>query len=285
MSAQAPIRRITVPQIAARKGAQPAAQSAAQSAVKPAAEPIVALTAYTAPMAALVDAHADLILVGDSLGMVVHGMPSTLGVTLEMMILHGQAVMRGSSRALVVIDMPFGSYEESPAQAFRNAARVMAETGCAAVKLEGGAQMAETIAFLTSRGIPVMAHIGLTPQATNVMGGFKTQGRDESTWPAHLADAQAVAEAGAFALVVEGVTQALADRITDSVTIPTIGIGASARCDGQILVLDDMLGLTGRVPRFVRKFGDLAADADAAIAAYAAAVRDRSFPAEDHVYR
>lgn len=273
MSAQAPIRRITVPQIAARKGAQPPA------------EPIVALTAYTAPMAALVDAHADLILVGDSLGMVVHGMPSTLGVTLEMMILHGQAVMRGSSRALVVIDMPFGSYEEGPAQAFRNAARVMAETGAAAVKLEGGAQMAETIAFLTSRGIPVMAHIGLTPQATNVMGGFKTQGRDESTWPAHLADAQAVAEAGAFALVIEGVTQALADRITDSVTIPTIGIGASARCDGQILVLDDMLGLTGRVPRFVRRFGDLAADAEAAIAAYAAAVRDRSFPAQDHVYR
>lgn len=269
MSAQAPIRRITVPQITARKGA----------------EPIVALTAYTAPMAALVDAHAEVILVGDSLGMVVHGLPSTLGVTLEMMILHGQAVMRGSSRALVVIDMPFGSYEESPGQAFRNAARVMAETGCAAVKLEGGAAMAETIAFLTGRGIPVMAHIGLTPQATNVLGGFKTQGRDESTWPAHLADAKAVAEAGAFSVVIEGVTEPLADRITDSVAIPTIGIGASARCDGQILVLDDMLGLSGRVPRFVREFGNLGTSAAEAIAAYAAAVKDRSFPAEAHVYR
>lgn len=269
MSAQAPIRRITVPHITARKGA----------------EPIVALTAYTAPMAALVDAHAEVILVGDSLGMVVHGLPSTLGVTLEMMILHGQAVMRGSSRALVVIDMPFGSYEESPGQAFRNAARVMAETGCAAVKLEGGAGMAETIAYLTARGIPVMAHIGLTPQATNVLGGFKTQGRDESTWPAHLADAKAVAEAGAFSVVIEGVTEPLADRITDSVAIPTIGIGASARCDGQILVLDDMLGLSGRVPRFVREFGNLGTSAAEAIAAYAAAVKDRSFPAEDHVYR
>ncbi|WP_265500972.1 3-methyl-2-oxobutanoate hydroxymethyltransferase [Paracoccus beibuensis] len=269
MSAQAPVKRVTVPQIMQAKGATP----------------LVALTAYTAPMAALVDAHADIILVGDSLGMVVHGMTSTVGVTLEMMILHGKAVMRGSQRAMVVIDMPFGSYEESPEQAFRNAARVMAETGCGAVKLEGGSRMAPTIRFLVDRGIPVMAHVGLTPQSTNVMGGFKTQGRDQSSWPAHLTDARAVAEAGAFSVVVEGVMEALADRMTETVVIPTIGIGASARCDGQILVLDDMLGLSGRVPRFVRKFGDLGSRADEAIADYAAAVRDRSFPAEAQVYR
>lgn len=269
MSAQAPVKRITVPQIAERKGGTP----------------IVALTAYTAPLAALVDQHAEVILVGDSLGMVVHGLSSTIGVTLEMMILHGQAVMRGSSRAMVVIDMPFGSYEESPEQAFRNAARVMAETGCGAVKLEGGARMAETIRFLTTRGIPVMGHVGLTPQATLTMGGFKTQGRDEATWPAHIEDARAVAAAGAFSIVVEGVMEGLADRITDAVAVPTIGIGASARCDGQILVLDDMLGLSGRVPRFVKKFSDLGPRTDEAIAAYAAAVRDRSFPAPEQTYR
>lgn len=269
MSAQAPITRITAPALTARKGGTP----------------IVALTAYAAPMAALVDAHADVILVGDSLGMVIHGLPSTIGVTLEMMILHGQAVMRGSTRAMVVIDMPFGSYEESPQTAFRNATRLMAETGAGAVKLEGGARMADTIAFLTGRGIPVMGHVGLTPQATLTMGGFKTQGRDADTWPAHIDDATAVAQAGAFSLVVEGVVEPLADRITESVSIPTIGIGASARCDGQILVLDDMLGLSGRVPRFVRKFGDLGPQADKAIADYAAAVRDRSFPGDDHLYR
>lgn len=269
MSAQAPVKRITAPQIAARKGATP----------------IVALTAYTAPMAALVDSHAEVILVGDSLGMVVHGLPSTIGVTIEMMIMHGQAVMRGSHRAMVVIDMPFGSYEESPQQAFRNAARVMAETGAGAVKLEGGSRMAPTVRFLTERGIPVMGHVGLTPQATHTMGGFKTQGRETDSWPAHLQDAVDVAEAGAFSIVVEGVVEALADRITDAVPVPTIGIGASARCDGQILVLDDMLGMTGRVPRFVHRFADLGRTADDAIAAYAAAVRDRSFPAEANVYR
>lgn len=269
MSAQAPVKRITVPQIAARKGETP----------------IVALTAYTAPLAAMVDQHADVILVGDSLGMVVHGLPSTIGVTLDMMILHGQAVMRGSRQSMVVVDMPFGSYEESPEQAFRNAARVMAETGCGAVKLEGGQRMAETIAFLTERGIPVMGHVGLTPQSTNTMGGFKTQGRDEATWPAHIADAQAVEQAGAFSIVIEGVMEALAVRITDAIAVPSIGIGASGRCDGQILVLDDMLGLSGRVPRFVRKFGDLGPRADEAIAAYAAAVRDRSFPEEAQTYR
>lgn len=271
MSAQPPIptKRISVPQIAARKGDTP----------------IVALTAYTAPMAAMVDAHAEVILVGDSLGMVVHGLPSTIGVTVEMMILHGQAVMRGSSRAMVVIDMPFGSYEESPEQAFRNAARILAETGSGAVKLEGGQRIAETIHFLTSRGIPVMGHIGLTPQATLTMGGFKTQGRDESDWPVHIADAKAVSDAGAFSLVVEGVMEKLAMQITDAVPCPTIGIGASASCDGQILVLDDMLGLSGRVPRFVKKFGDLGPRAEEAIADYAKAVRERSFPSDEQVYR
>jgi 3-methyl-2-oxobutanoate hydroxymethyltransferase len=269
MSAQAPVKRITVPQIAARKGDTP----------------IVALTAYTAPMAAMVDAHAEVILVGDSLGMVIHGLPSTIGVTLDMMILHGQAVMRGSARAMVVIDMPFGSYEESPQQAFRNASRIMSETGAGAVKLEGGARMADTIAFLTSRGIPVMGHVGLTPQSTLTMGGFRTQGRDQATWPAHVADARAVEQAGAFSLVVEGVMEPLADQITQAIAIPTIGIGASARCDGQILVLDDMLGLSGRVPRFVQKFGDLGPRAEQAIADYARAVRDRSFPGPDQTYR
>ena len=269
MSAQAPVRRITAPQIAARKGGTP----------------IVALTAYSAPMAALIDPHAEIILVGDSLGMVVHGLPSTIGVTTEMMILHGQAVMRGSSRAMVVIDMPFGSYEESPGQAFRNAARIMGETGCGAVKLEGGSRMAPTIRFLTERGIPVMGHVGLTPQATHTLGGFKTQGRETDSWAGHLQDAVDVAEAGAFSIVVEGVVEALADRITEAVAVPTIGIGASARCDGQILVLDDMLGLTARVPRFVRRFAELGAAADRAIADYAAAVRDRSFPGDDNVYR
>ena len=269
MSAQAPVKRITVPEIAARKGGVP----------------IVALTAYTAPMAARVDVHADIILVGDSLGMVVHGLPSTIGVTVEMMILHGQAVVRASQRAMVVVDMPFGSYEESPEQAFRNAARIMGETGAGAVKLEGGSRMAPTVRFLTERGIPVMGHVGLLPQATHTLGGFKTQGRDTDTWARHIQDAVEVAEAGAFAIVIEGVMEELANRITDAVAIPTIGIGASARCDGQILVLDDMLGLTGRVPRFVRRFADLGAQADGAIAEYAAAVRDRTFPGDDHVYR
>lgn len=269
MSVETRIRRLTAPQIAARKGA----------------DPIVALTAYTAPLAAMVDAHADLILVGDSLGMVIHGLPTTVGVTLEMMILHGQAVVRGSQRAMVVIDMPFGSYEESPQQAFQNAARIMGETGAGAVKLEGGSHMAPTIRFLTERGIPVLGHTGLTPQATHTTGGFKTQGRDAESWPRHVQDAVDVAQAGAFAVVVEGVMEALADQITTAIAVPAIGIGASVRCDGQILVLDDMLGLTARVPRFVRKFGDLGERAEQAIADYAAAVRDRTFPGDENVYR
>lgn len=246
--------------------------------------PIVSLTAYTTPMAQMMDQHCDFVLVGDSVGMVLHGLSSTLGVTMEMMILHGAAVARGLSRAMLVIDMPFGSYEESPGQAFRNAARLMRETNAAAVKLEGGVEMAATIRFLVARGIPVMAHVGLTPQSINTLGGYKVQGRD-AAGAAVLAGAQAVAEAGAFAVVLEKVPQSLADEITAAVAIPTIGIGASAGCDGQVLVVDDMLGLfTAFKPKFVKRYGTLGVDAEAAIAAYAAEVRARAFPAAEHVF-
>jgi len=246
--------------------------------------PIVSLTAYTTPMAEMMDEHCDFVLVGDSVGMVLHGLPSTLGVTMEMMILHGRAVARGLSHAMMVVDMPFGSYEESPAQAFRNAARIMAETNAAAVKLEGGVNMAETIAFLVARGIPVMAHIGLTPQSINTLGGYKVQGRADQA-AAVLADARATERAGAFAVVLEKIPADLADEITAALAIPTIGIGASAGCDGQILVVDDMLGLfTAFKPKFVKRFGTLGEDGRAAIAAYADEVRRRAFPAPKHVF-
>lgn len=260
--------RLTVPELRARKDR----------------EPIVCLTCYHAHTARLLDPHVDLMLVGDTLGMVIHGMETTLSVTLEMMILHGQAVMRGAKRALVVIDMPFGTYEESPEIAFRNAARLMQETGCGAVKLEGGARMAETIRYLTTRGIPVVGHIGMTPQMVQVLGGFKTQGRDTAEWPAIEADARAVAEAGAFAVVLEAMAEPLAARITRSVPIPTIGIGASPVCDGQILVMEDMLGLNPHPPRFVREYARLGAEIEAAVGAYAAEVRARRFPGKENVY-
>ncbi len=268
MSVQGRTRRITAPAIRARKGA----------------EPIVALTSYHAHTARLADAHVDILLVGDSVGMVLYGHGSTLPVTLEMMIVHGRVVAGATEHALVVVDMPFGSYEESPQQAFRNAARVMKETGCGAVKLEGGARMAETIAFLASRGIPVMAHVGLTPQSVNALGGFFVQGRKEEQWAAIEADARAVAEAGAFCVVVEAVAEPLARRITEGCPVPTIGIGASAACDGQILVMEDMLGLNPRPPKFVKTYADLGAEIDRAIADYAAEVRARSFPGAEHVY-
>jgi 3-methyl-2-oxobutanoate hydroxymethyltransferase len=246
--------------------------------------PIVSLTAYTTPMARLMDAHCDFVLVGDSVGMVLHGLPSTLGVTMEMMILHGKAVARGLRHAMMVIDMPFASYEEGPAHAFRNAARLMSETGAAAVKLEGGIAMADTIRFLVQRGVPVMAHIGLTPQSVNTLGGYKVQGRD-AQGDAVLADARAVTDAGAFAVVLEKIPQGLADRITTSIAIPTIGIGASAGCDGQILVVDDMLGFfTAFKPKFVKRYTDLGVQAEQAIAEYAAEVRARTFPAAQHVF-
>lgn len=268
MSVQADIRRLTAPDIRARKGG----------------EPIVSLTSYHAHTARLVDQHCDVILVGDSLGMVMHGFESTVPVTLDMMILQGQAVMRGSRRALVVVDLPFGSYEESPESAFRSAARILKETGCGAVKLEGGARMAETIRFLTRRGVPVMGHVGLTPQSILALGSFRAQGRDRADWPPILEDAKAVAEAGAFSLVVEAVAEPLGRAITEAVPIPTIGIGASAACDGQILVLEDMLGLTPRAPKFVKRYTDLGPAIAGAVEAYAEEVRARTFPAPEHTY-
>lgn len=268
MSVQTEVRRLTAADIRARKGG----------------EPIVSLTAYHAHTARLVDQHCDVILVGDSLGMVMHGLETTVPVTIEMMILQGLAVMRGSRRALVVVDLPFGSYEASKEQAFMNAARVMKETGCGAVKLEGGRRMAETIAFLVERGIPVMGHVGLTPQAINVLGSFRAQGRKEEEWDVIEDDAKAVAKAGAFSVVLEAIAEPLGARITEAIPIPTIGIGASPACDGQILVLEDMLGLSPRVPKFVKRFGDLGPSIDKAVASYAAEVRARAFPAPEHTY-
>ncbi|WP_265516566.1 3-methyl-2-oxobutanoate hydroxymethyltransferase [Nitratireductor luteus] len=246
--------------------------------------PLVCLTAYTTPIAKVVDPHCEIVLVGDSVGMVLHGLPSTLGVTLDMMIMHGKAVRRGIERSLLVVDMPFGSYEATPEQAFGNAARVMAETGAAAVKLEGGAAMAETIRFLTGRGIPVMAHVGLTPQAVNSFGGYRVQGRGAAGEQVER-DAAAVAEAGAFSVVLEKVPEALARRITREIAIPTIGIGASPACDGQILVIDDMLGqFSDFQPKFVKRYAELGTEAEHAIAAYADDVRARRFPAAEHVF-
>jgi 3-methyl-2-oxobutanoate hydroxymethyltransferase len=266
MSATAPVRPVLPPDITARKGGVP----------------LVTLTAYTTPMARLVDAHCDIALVGDSVGMVLHGMPSTIGVTLDMMILHGRAVMRGLSKAMAVIDMPFGTYEESPQQAFRNAARLMAETGAPSVKLEGGQHMAETIAFLTARGVPVMAHVGLTPQSVNTLGGYKVVGREEEAVKV-MRDAKACEAAGAFSIILEKVPVGLAGRITAELKIPTIGIGAGLDCDGQVLVIDDMLGMfTDFRPKFVKRYADLGRTADEAIAAYAAEVRARAFPGPEH---
>ena len=268
MSVRGHVKRITVPEIMARKGR----------------EPIVCLTSYHAHTARLIDPYVDLLLVGDSLGMVMYGMETTLGVTLDMMIAHGAAVVRGAEKALIVVDLPFGTYEESPSQAFHNAARTLKETGCQAVKLEGGVRMAETVKYLTERGIPVMGHIGLTPQNVNVMGGYKTQGREQQQWPELEADAQALAEAGAFAIVLEGMAAELADRISGQIGVPTIGIGASAGCDGQILVTEDMLGLSPKVPKFVKEFATLGAQIAGAAEAYANDVRSRKFPEEQHTY-
>jgi 3-methyl-2-oxobutanoate hydroxymethyltransferase len=268
MSQHTPQKRLTAPDIRARKNAAP----------------IVSLTAYHAHTAAIADKYVDFLLVGDSLGMVMHGFETTLPVPLELMIMHGRAVTRGARHALVVVDMPFGSYEESPAQAFRNAAKVMKETECGAIKIEGGIRMAETIKFLSERGIPVMAHIGLTPQSINVFGGFKTQGRERAQWAAIEADAVAVAAAGAFAVVLEAVAEPLAAKITKMIDIPTIGIGASAACDGQILVMEDMLGLSPRVPKFVKEFGEVGKAIEKAIASYANDVRTRAFPTAENTY-
>jgi 3-methyl-2-oxobutanoate hydroxymethyltransferase len=268
MSVHTSSKRLLAPDITAMKGK----------------DPIVALTAYHAHTAAIADRYCDFLLVGDSLGMVMHGYETTVPVPLELMIMHGRAVVRGAKRALVVVDMPFGSYEESPAVAFRNSARVMKETDCGAVKIEGGRRMAETIHYLVERGIPVMSHVGLTPQSVNVIGGFKAQGRRQEQWAAIEADAKAVADAGAFGVVLEALTEPLAARITASIGIPTIGIGASKSCDGQILVLEDMLGLSPRVPRYVKKFGKVGEAIEAAVKTYAHDVRARSFPTPEHTY-
>ena len=268
-----PMKRLTVPAILGRK------------VDGNTAEPIVMLTAYTARQAQLLDEHCDLLLVGDSLGQVIYGLPSTVPVTLEMMANHAAAVVRGSYHAVVVVDMPFGSYEASPEHAFANAARLLKETGAAAVKLEGGAAMAETVAFLNARGIPVMGHVGLTPQAVNAFGGYGARGRSEAEAAKIVGDGRALDDAGAFAIVVEGVVEPIAVELTRAVSCPTIGIGASAKCDGQVLVTEDMLGLFERVPRFVKRYHDLAATITGAVERYAAEVRDRTFPGVDQTYQ
>lgn len=269
----APMKRLTVPAIRRRKQDGHTA------------EPIVMLTAYTARQAQLLDAHCDLLLVGDSLGQVIYGLPSSVPVTLDMMIAHGAAVVRGSYHAVVIVDMPFGAYEASPQQAFESAARILKETGCAGVKLEGGEAMAETVAFLTRRGIPVMGHVGLTPQAVNLLGGYNARGRSEAEAARIVADAKALDDAGAFSIVIEGVVEPIAIEATRATACPIIGIGGSAQCDGQVLVTEDMLGMFERVPRFVKRYADMGALVSGAAEQYAAEVRDRSFPGIEQTYQ
>ena len=267
------MRRLTVPKIRARK----------VDGVT--AEPLVMLTAYTARQAQLLDPHCDLLLVGDSLGQVIYGLPSTIPVTMDMMANHAAAVVRGSFHALVVVDMPFGAYEASPETAFDAAASLLKASGAAAVKLEGGEAMAETVRFLTQRGIPVMGHVGLTPQAVNVLGGYAARGRSDAEAQKIVGDAKALDEAGAFAVVVEGVIEPIAIEVTEAIACPTIGIGASAKCDGQVLVTEDMLGMFERVPRFVKRYEDIATTIADTAAKYAAEVRERSFPGPEQLYQ
>jgi 3-methyl-2-oxobutanoate hydroxymethyltransferase len=268
-----PMKRLTVPALRKRKKDGVTEQ------------PLVVLTAYTARQAQLLDAHCDLLLVGDSLGQVIYGLPSTVPVTLEMMANHAAAVVRGSYHAVVAVDMPFGSYEASPAQAFESAAHLMKASGAAAVKLEGGEAMAGTVRFLVERGIPVIGHVGLTPQAVNVLGGYGARGKDEVEANKILGDALALDKAGAFAIVIEGVLEPVAEAVTSAIACPTIGIGASAKCDGQVLVTEDMLGMFERVPRFVKRYEDLAGTISAAAERFAAEVRDRTFPGPEQCYR
>lgn len=268
-----PMKRLTVPAIQKRKSDGNTEQ------------PIVMLTAYTARMAQLLDAHCDLLLVGNSLGQVIYGLPSTVPVTLDMMCNHGAAVVRGSYHSVVVVDMPFGSYEASKEQAFASASRILKETGAAAVKLEGGEAMAETVAFLSARGIPVMGDVGLTPQAVNALGGYAARGRSDAEAEKIVQDAMALDKAGAFAIVAEGVVEPIAIAITKAVGVPIIGIGASAQCDGQVLVTEDMLGLFERTPRFVKVYGNMAETIEGFVAQYAEEVRARSFPGEAQIYK
>jgi len=265
----APMKRLTVPKLQGMKGG----------------EPIVMLTAYTARMAQLLDPHCDILLVGDSLGQVIYGLPSTVPVTMDMMCAHGAAVVRGSYHAVVAVDLPFGAYEASPQAAFESAARILKETGAAAVKMEGGEAMAETVAFLVRRGIPVIGHVGLTPQAVNALGGYGARGRSDKEAEKILADARAIDAAGAFLLVIEGVMESVAAEVTRAVSCPTIGIGASSACDGQVLVTEDMLGMFERTPRFVKRYEDLAGRIEAAAVCYAEEVRGRTFPTDEQVYR
>jgi len=265
----APKKRKTIPEIMARKGG----------------EPLVCLTAYTTPIARLLDGTCDLLLVGDSIGMVLYGMETTLGVTLDMMIQHGAAVVRGAEEAVIIIDMPFGTYEETPEFAFKNAAEIMARTGAQGVKLEGGLEMATTIEFMVKRGIPVMAHIGLTPQSVHTIGGFKTQGLEDDSWASIMGDAHAVSNAGAFAIVLEAVGEPLAAKITQKVPTVTIGIGASAQCDGQILVTDDMLGMGDWSPKFVKRYADLKGEITKAAEKYASDVKVRAFPEPKNTFK
>ncbi len=264
-----PMKRLTVPRIRQRKDG----------------EPLVMLTAYTVRMAQLMDPHCDMLLVGDSLAQVIYGLPHTVAVTMEMMALHGAAVVRGSYHAAVIVDMPFGSYEASPEQAFTNASRLLKETGAAGVKVEGGKVIAPTIEFLTARGIPVMGHVGLTPQAVNILGGYGVRGKSAAEARSIVEDAEAVARAGAFALVIEGVMEPIAIEITEKVACPTIGIGASAQCDGQVLVAEDMLGLFDRTPKFVKRFGAMQQHVEEAVKKYAEDVRARTFPSDEQLYR
>jgi 3-methyl-2-oxobutanoate hydroxymethyltransferase len=263
-----PMKRLTVPRIRQRKGG----------------EPLVMLTAYTVRMAQIMDPHCDMLLVGDSLGQVIYGLPHTVAVTMEMMALHGAAVVRGSYHAAVIVDMPFGSYEASPELAFSNAARLLKETGAAGVKLEGGKVMAPTVEFLTSRGIPVMAHVGLTPQAVNILGGYGVRGKGDAEAKTIVEDAVALSDAGAFAMVIEGVMEPIAIEITQKVACPTIGIGASAQCDGQVLVTEDMLGLFERTPKFVKRYGAMSEMVEGAVVQYADEVRSRAFPGPEQIY-
>lgn len=272
-----PMRRLTVPALRKRKVAGKHGGTTAQ--------PLVMLTAYTARQAQLLDAHCDLLLVGDSLGQVIYGLASTVPVTLEMMANHAAAVVRGSYHSVVCVDMPFGSYEASPQQAFESAAYLLKQSGAAAVKLEGGEAMAPTVEFLVKRGIPVMGHVGLTPQAINVLGSYGARGRSEAEAEKIVGDARALDAAGAFAIVVEGVLEPIAEAVTVAVGCPTIGIGASAKCDGQVLVTEDMLGLFERVPRFVKRYADIAEVISAAASTYADEVRTRSFPGPDQTYQ
>ncbi|MBT3306842.1 MAG: 3-methyl-2-oxobutanoate hydroxymethyltransferase [Alphaproteobacteria bacterium] len=263
------IRRISVSDIQSRKGGVP----------------LACLTAYSKPMAQWLDPHMDLLLVGDSLAMVIYGLETTRGVTLDSMINHGAAVMRGSERACVVVDLPHGTYEDSPEQAYASARRVIDETGVQAVKLEGGVEMAETIRHLTENGIPVLGHIGLLPQKAESRGGFKIQGRDDEGWKRVMADGIAIAEAGAFAMVIEGTVETLAREITETVPVPTIGIGASPGCDGQILVTDDALGLfSDFTPSFVKRYAELGEDVNRAAKAYVEDVQARRFPSLEHCF-